>query len=306
MTKVETTMNLHFLVPGFSKCGTTSLCSMLGDHPQIFVPEGLQKEPAYFAYNFQKGWDWYEGVFESAKEGQLCGEGSTFYCAQEFVEQTCSRIKERFPEMKFIFIARHPIKRLESSFREMHHSGWKYGLEPEFSIAECLRKLPNMIEDTKYFSILSTYLKYFPEENIHTLFLEDLKKNPIEELQKCFSFLGVKSYDVNLSRAKQLNPASEKLQDSHFYRTLKRTVPRWVPFHRLKPQFHDSLLRSLGLRKTFQAKVEWKQEDLKWVQEQILEDSHAYLKFCGEPVARWDFVNEFFNSSHTPNEKIAA
>ncbi|MHC4178113.1 MAG: sulfotransferase, partial [Planctomycetota bacterium] len=70
-------MKLDFLVAGFGKCGTTSLCSALADHPDIFIPK--RKETAFFAFNHKRGWCWYESHFEDAHALQILGEGSGFY-----------------------------------------------------------------------------------------------------------------------------------------------------------------------------------------------------------------------------------
>ena len=40
-------VDLKFIVPGFSKCGTTTLCSLINQHTDIFIPE--EKEPWYFS-----------------------------------------------------------------------------------------------------------------------------------------------------------------------------------------------------------------------------------------------------------------
>lgn len=40
-----TDFHLDFLVPGISKCGTTSLCALLNQHPHLFIPE--EKEPLF-------------------------------------------------------------------------------------------------------------------------------------------------------------------------------------------------------------------------------------------------------------------
>ena len=89
-------MKLDFVVPGFSKCGTTTLCSLLSEHPDIFIP-GI-KEPNFFVKWYAKGWDWYEGLFDEASEHQLCGDGSTGYTTTRIVDRSCRRILQFFPQ----------------------------------------------------------------------------------------------------------------------------------------------------------------------------------------------------------------
>src|SRR3972149_1617207 len=129
-------MKLDFVVPGFSKCGTTTLCSLLGEHPDIFIP--AMKEPNFFVKWYGNGWDWYEGLFVQARADQLWGDGSTGYSTTRIIDLSCRRILEHFPDTKFIFIARNPVKRLESSFREFHHSGYKVRAEASDDIGSTL------------------------------------------------------------------------------------------------------------------------------------------------------------------------
>lgn len=281
-------MTLDFVVPGFSKCGTTTLCSLLGEHPNLFIP--TEKEPAYFAYNYHKGWDWYEQSFLNARAGQLCGEGSTFYSAEEFAEDACRRMLAQFPDLKFIFIARHPLTRLESSFREMHHSGDNYGIEADFAIGDALRNLPNMIADTLYWERLGTFRKSVPDERIHVLLLEDLKKNPDEELRRCFRFLGVDPKKRIPRIERRLNPASEKLYDSHLYRAIKNTGWSSKLWARLHPAARSCLTRVLYLRRPFREAIEWTAEDRAWVTDKLAEDSRAFLQWAGKPVDTWQLV----------------
>jgi hypothetical protein len=282
-------MNLKFVVPGFSKCGTTTLCSLLGEHPDIFIPS--QKEPAYFAYNYHRGWDWYENAFfQVAREGQLCGEGSTFYTAEEFAEVACQRMLNQFPDLKFIFIARHPIKRLESSFREMHHSGYKYAIQADYSIGLALKNLPNMIADTRYWERLNTFRNSVPDERIHVLFLEDLRKNQQEELEKCLEFLGVDPTKHIHQNQRRLNAASEKLYDSRLYRAIQNHAWSGAIWKRLHPNARAVLTKALRLRRPFREAIEWTAEEKAWVVDQLAEDSRAFLQWAGKPVDTWDLA----------------
>ena len=283
-------MNLKFVVPGFSKCGTTSLCSLLGEHPDIFIPG--QKEPAYFAYNFHRGWNWYENTFfRPAKDGQLCGEGSTFYTAEEFAEVACERMLERFPDLKFIFIARHPIKRLESSFREMHHSGYKYAIQADYAIGPALKNLPNMIADTRFWARLNTFRNSVPDERIHVLFLEDLKKHQQLELEKCFEFLGVDPKKHVSQQQRRLNPASEKLFDSKLYRAIQNHAWGGPVWRRLHPNIRAVLTHTLRLRRPFRKAIEWSPEDKAWVVDQLADDSNAFLQWAGKPLDTWNLTS---------------
>ena len=183
-------MNLDFIVPGFSKCGTTTLCSLLAEHPEIYIPPE-HKEPCFYQrddYEYARGW--YEGLFYGAGEGKLLGEGSTIYTVTEHEKVVRKRIKREHPDVKLIFIARDPVTRIESSYRYIHHVGFNYAVECPYTIGEALKEIHSFVEDTRYWSRLSNYLDVFEPSNVLILFMEELSSNPTEVMKRCFEFFG--------------------------------------------------------------------------------------------------------------------
>ena len=141
------TVTIDFLVPGFSKCGTTTLCALLAQHPDIYIP--ALKEPWYFsADDFERRGADYARHFLPAFPGQLLGEGSVSYSGYEKEDISIARIRDNNPDCRFIFIARNPLRRIESSYREMHHSGVKFGLNAPYSLSENLQVFPQLIRDS--------------------------------------------------------------------------------------------------------------------------------------------------------------
>ena len=67
----------NYFVIGAPKAGTTSLCSHLGAHPDVFMSD--PKEPQFFSHNLHRGYEWYASLFESASGHAAVGEGSTTY-----------------------------------------------------------------------------------------------------------------------------------------------------------------------------------------------------------------------------------
>ena len=279
-------MNLNFVVPGFSKCGTTTLCALLNDHPDIFIPP--IKEPNFFAFNYDKGWDHFQSLFNGARKDQLLGEGSTTYSTGEFGELAATRIAARFPDIRVLFIARHPIKRIESSFREMHHRGERFGLSASFSVGEALKSLA-MIPDTLYWERISSFRSRLPENNIHVLFLEDFQKNPDKILARCFEFLGVDPFASIENTSRRLNPGSMKLYDTVAMRYIRNNGWSRRLWNRIPVNRRDRFARRLGLRRPFTQPVAWDEETWNWLVAQIAPDAHQFLEFYGKPADFWSF-----------------
>ena len=76
---IEIMNSPNFLVIGAQKNGTTSPCSLLGEHPEIYICD--RNQPHYIALNeaYARGWDWYTSLFEDARDAKVINKGSTGY-----------------------------------------------------------------------------------------------------------------------------------------------------------------------------------------------------------------------------------
>ena len=236
-------MKLDFLVPGFSKCGTTTLCSLLNDHPDLFIPD--VKELNFFAWKWDRGWDWYDSYFAVQPSGTMAGEGSQGYASAEYADVSARRLSEHFPDLKLIFVARDPVSRLASSYREMHHNGYKYGVYPPFSMLESLQQLPNMIHDTQYWRCINLFRNYFSDDQIHVAFFEDFVADPAATLRTCFEFLHVDPNAFTGDVTRKKNSAAEKLHDTATMRRIRNSATASKMWDRMSHRRRESVERIL-------------------------------------------------------------
>ena len=279
-------VSIDFLVPGFSKCGTTTLCALLAQHPDIYIP--ALKEPWYFsADDFEHRTEEYCQHFTPATEGQLLGEGSVSYSGFEKEDISIQRIKANNRDCRFIFIARNPLQRIESSYREMHHSGVKFGLNAPYALADCLDIFPQMTRDSCFLERIRKYVDAFGEESILVVFLEEMRDFPQRELARCFRHLGVDDAFV-VDDQVRLNEGRSKFYDSRLLRYL-RTRP-WSGFKlaKLSPEAQDRILVPTGLRRPFRRPVTWDARAIAMVQETVLPDARRFLQAYGRPEGFWD------------------
>lgn len=282
-------MKIDFLVPGINKCGTTTLCYLLGEHPQLFIPE--MKEPHHFnRSDMIEHRPAYEGLFRQAQAGQLLGEGSQMYSTEEFGELVSARLALENPQMKLIFCVRNPLKRIESSYREFHHSGPHYAVNAPFGIANAIAGLPALLADSHYWSRLQSFRKHFSDEQILVVFLEDLQKNPQQELERCYSFLGVDAEYHNPSAGAQLNSRDEKLYDTRLLRFLRTNEFTGYKLAKLSVSKQNRLFSRLGLRRPFTKPLEWEGPIKNKVVHALREDIQQFLEYAGKPS---DFWKEF-------------
>lgn len=280
-------MKIDFLVPGISKCGTTTLCYLLSEHPEIFIPE--IKEPHHFIRDdLASHRPLYEGLFAPAKPGQLLGEGSQMYCTVEFEELVSARVHQHNPEMKLIFSVRNPFKRIESSYREFHHSGPCYAVNAPFGIDDALTGLPALLGDSLYWQRLQSYRRHFRDDQILVVFLEDLQKDPQTTLKRCYQHLGVDDTYINPEASKtQLNSGDEKLYDTRLLRFLRTNELTGYKLARLSIPTQDKIFRRLGLRRPFTKPIEWDSASRTRVVNTLKADMTEFLSYCGRPANFW-------------------
>lgn len=214
-----------FLVVGAAKSGTTTLYYCLIQHPQIFMPKG--KEPRFFSFMERPPRDsvpdhledktiiWrfedYIKLFESAKEGQVIGEGSVGYLYTHNI--TIDHIKsiygEKFKHLKIIAILRNPVDRAFSQYL-LHVRGGMGGLSFEEAVYQQTRK--NNIKKTRgldyvgfgmYYHQVKAYMEEFPHVKIYLF--EDLK-NINDTIKDLFGFLGVEQ-NVQINTNIKANPS---------------------------------------------------------------------------------------------------
>ena len=185
-----------FLICGAQRGGTTALYHYLRSHPQVYMPG--KKELHFFDQNYHRGLKWYSRFFkQTCRDGCIVGEATPSYM---YLEEVPQRIKRVLPDVKLIFVLRHPVDRAYSHY-------WlevRLGLEP-LSFEEALLKEPrrlatgslfnrihySYIDRGRYAAQLERFLKLFPRRNIFVATHRELRSNPADLLARISRFLGI-------------------------------------------------------------------------------------------------------------------
>lgn len=156
-----------FIVIGAAKCGTTTLDSWLSRHPDVFM---ARNEPGYFASKFDLGLDWYTSQFAGARPDELVGETTPRYTRLSDAEVAASRMVALLPDVKLIFIVRHPIDRLVSDYRHLRRLA---RIDQPF--LDVVTTPGNQIVGAScYHGRLKPYIAAFPRENFCVVRFEDV------------------------------------------------------------------------------------------------------------------------------------
>jgi len=185
---------------GAQKAGTTQLCALLDQHPEICLSS--PKEPDFFTRHFDKGLDWYKQCFSSLDE--ILIDASTSYTSRPLPEinendkvngenplvGVPERMHQCSPDAKLIYIVRDPVKRAYSGYWHQVTAG--YENKP---LCDAIESDSSYRRISKYAEQLQFYLEFYDPKNILILEFEELIKNPESTLSKCFEFINLTSIE---------------------------------------------------------------------------------------------------------------
>lgn len=268
-------MKPNFLLIGAMKSATTSLFNALGRHPQFFVSN--PKEPEFFCKDeiFARGWPWYESMFADAVGRIAIGEASTSYTKQMLFPRTAERIATHLPDARLVYIVREPLERILSHWL---HLSAEVREMPPLSVA--LERWPHIIDTSLYWTQISAYRRYYPDDRILVLFFEDLVERPAELLRRCYAFLGV---DPKLGESGQFRAShisAQKRLDGPLIRGLQR-----LPFARKLKAIAPDLARAIMpmFRRPLPSRPEWPPGLRREVSARLEADMREFLEFYGRP-----------------------
>lgn len=199
-------MKPNFFVVGATKAGTTSISEYLRDHPNVFM--STPKEIHFFAndfprYRFVQRMDDYLRLFSNARPEHLAiGEASVYYIYSAIALQ---KIKTFNPDSKIIVMLRDPVQLAYSQHSEMvfncnetvkdFRAAWDLQAARKSG-----KNIPKGCRDPKvllYEDLASLgyqvtrILNIFPKQQVHFVWLENLKQNPRKTYCDLLKFLGL-------------------------------------------------------------------------------------------------------------------
>ena len=206
----------NFLIIGSMKAGTTSLYRYLGEHPQVYVSE--KKELNYFSTGIDGGVsrDEYEACFDAGTGARALGEASVSYSKFPVHPRVASRIAEQLPEVRLIYVIRHPIDRMRSQWMHMSANG-----EEVRPMADALLEDSRYVDFSSYALQLEQYLSYFPRDQILVLTSEDLRDARRETLKRVFEFLDIDRNWWGPELEVEYHPSAPKRRPSSLTRRLR-------------------------------------------------------------------------------------
>ena len=203
MSTTKTRGNLAKRLPqciiiGARKGGTQALVEFLRIHPRIKIGN---KEIHFFDYDnkYKKGLEYYRNCMPLSYENQITLEKSPRYLIREAAAR---RIYEYDKKIKLLVTLRHPVKRLISDYWHVKRNQAIFQhktLEDVVLNRETgdINRTYEAVYVSMYYIHIKRFLQYFPIKQIHVVDGDALIANPVKEMEKIQSFLGLQHYLTN-------------------------------------------------------------------------------------------------------------
>jgi len=244
----------NFFIIGATKAATTSLSSLLEQHPEAAMVRN--KEPHFFSYDHYKlGWKGYLKLYSHCSDQKAIGDASTSYSRIRSHPGVVERIKEHVPKARIIYMVRHPLKRIESDFMELACYPYR---EPFLSINEAIKQMPMILDSSRYWEVFDAYRQKFDESKIKIVWFEEYIANTTAAFQDVCHFLEID--DTVL-------PDLERERTNSRENAIKR-------------------MAAVG-RSNTQVNTTWAEETRRWVIDQLRDDNCRLLDHFGKPRNFW-------------------
>lgn len=246
----------NFLIIGAAKSATTALSSMLDQHPQAAMVQG--KEPHFFSMDsvYARGWDWYQSLYGHCRGQLAIGDASTSYSRIRYHPQVAARILKHVPDVKIIYMVRHPLERMVSAYVEWLATPGTENVFP--SINEAVKRRPMIVDSSRYWEVFDHYRRHFDDARIQIVWFEEFVRDTARVFSEVCRFL-----EIDDSLAIPLPKERQNSRDAALTRA-----------------------RRLG-RADVRVNTEWDPDVRRWVLNEIAEDNRRFLEYFRRPVDYW-------------------
>lgn len=176
---------VDFVIIGAMRAGTTTLHSLLSQHPQITMSRDKETDFFIAEKNWHRGLDWYQDQFDH--ERPIRGEASPNYSKGRDFPQVPARLAQHAPGAHLIYVVRDPVARARSQYT---HS-WNMGelRTPPAELPQT-HEYGSLIDASSYARQLDLWRKHFPDQAIMVVDFDQLISNPQEQMNRILQHIG--------------------------------------------------------------------------------------------------------------------
>lgn len=227
-----------FIIAGAARSATTWLYHAADRHPHIAMAKPFKPEPKFFLRDdlYARGLAYYSATwFASLPEDRVIGEKSTNYMESR---EAAFRIAKDLPNVKLVFMLRHPVDRAYSNYLWTKQNGleletFERALELEEQRERDLKPEWRYARPFSYFSrglyadILEPWLARFKREQLLFLKSEDVAQRPGAVATQLHEFLGLPPCPNAVDELGVINAAERDAADGMAPATREKLTRRY-------------------------------------------------------------------------------
>ena len=292
------------MLVGAAKCGTTSLFEVLGEHPQIYIPEN--KEPWFYSHvdedisQIELGpqkdmivtdMDKYLALYTKKQTGDICGDASTSYLYDYLKTiDNIKKLRDSWEEIKIVIVIRDPVERAYSHYLNNIRSGSE-GRRFSVCIDRCTKGIQTWYKDYLHYGLYYEQILAFREQfkAVKIIIFEDLIVDFESVIYPLFKFLGVdETYRIpelpkeNSSGVPTSQYITKIIHQKNLLKTVAKTlVPRGV---------RKSVASYINNR--FMSRPNMTDEQREFLVSYYMEDVSKVRELLGSNLERWKNFSE--------------
>ena len=226
------------------------------------------------------GEEYYCKFFQNAMDQRFIAEGTTDYSNVIDYPEVPRRMAHMASGARIILAVRHPVERAISHWRLMRSVGIT-----DLGFYQAMIEHPPIVNSSKYYSTLRSYLRYFEKDQMLVVFFEEFCEDQNAELKRIFDFLGlgakgglasVRSENRTGEQMSVMLPAVRRVRSFPFVRGLWNRVPL-----RARNRF------SKALRSRVDLPVDIDVGCRDFLRRELAQDMEQFLEIAGNGSVRW-------------------
>lgn len=221
-----------FIGVGVQRSATSWLYSCLASHPQVYMP---RKEVHFFDQHYDKGIDWYRGLFQGAAAYQIAGEFTPDYLSNP---ETMQRLKQAFPNARILVLLREPMERTLSALQLFQSHGHLKGL----SLDEALVTHPPLLEKSLYTPQLRLLYSLFAEAQVFLRLQDHVQSDPTTVYRDCCSFLDIDENHTSAAILQVRNTSASPSGKARLLASFTKGFMQYIPSKTLRNRLKSSRL----------------------------------------------------------------
>jgi hypothetical protein len=211
-----------FIIGGAPRSGTTLLCHLLDQHPDVFMMKPFIPEPKVLVMPTSEGPAEYYRRYESGLAGangeRARGEKTSCYLEHEAVP---GRIADVLGAVRLLFMVREPVQRAYSNYLRTRENGYETLTFEEAIEREGAREDPfgpgreyvrpfDYLCRGRYATFAARYYERFGREAVKFVLYEDLERRPRDVMTEIQQFVGVEPMALDAQALGRINGSCER------------------------------------------------------------------------------------------------